>query len=122
MATPVTPVTRTDSTGSVCMKFIGLSETSHITVSDAASILRVNRASLLRNMDEIPHVKVGNEYRIACWFLMLEPPPVYMSKQKYEPDTFYQPPLPFSVKPERRWFNTGRLVYLDPFGDAVPGR
>ena len=99
--------------------FYGQSDVPYIPVKDAAQMLRVNPFTLYRNMDQIPHIKLGNEYRIACWFLLLEPPPIHVFKHDYEHDTFYQPPLPFVYKPQRRWANTRRLVHLDPFGDPL---
>ena len=100
-------------------QFIGKSDVPYVSVEEAAHILRVSKWTIYRNIDHIPHVKVGNVYRINVLYLGLEPPDIKGCRATYKPDTFYQPPLPFDVKPQRRWRNGHRLVRLDPFGDVL---
>ena len=36
-----------------------------ITVADAAALLSVSRATLYRNLDDVPHLKIGGTVRIV---------------------------------------------------------
>jgi excisionase family DNA binding protein len=100
-------------------QFIGKSEVPYVSVEEAAHILRVSKWTIYRNIQQIPHVKVGNVYRINVIFLGLVPPVIKGCKTTYEPEMHYQLPLPFDIKPQRRWRNNHQLVALDPFGDAL---
>lgn len=96
---------------------LGTSPVRYVSVEQAARILRMNTATLYRNMEDVPHIKVGKEFKIPCEFLMLSPPPVNHQTIKAPAQPFYhQPYLPFDVVPERRWRNNGRLAKYDPFG------
>jgi hypothetical protein len=100
--------------------YLGTSDTRYLTVERAARILRVNPATIYRNLHEVPHLRNGNLIVIPCEWLFMEPPPIPVSGRRYvtpEP-WFEQLELPIEIKPVRRWRNNGRPVVLDPFGDV----
>ena len=99
--------------------FYGTASTAYLSVEEAARVLRMNPRTIYRNLHDVPHVRSGQLIRIPCEWLMLRPPPIRHRYFTYNPPAFWQPPLPFDVKPERRWRNNNRLVRLDPFGDAL---
>ena len=55
-------------------------EPSYVSPETAASLLRVNLNSVYRALrtSEIPHVRIGREYRIPVEFLGVTAPPVYV--------------------------------------------
>lgn len=99
--------------------FYGEAASRYLTVDEAARLLRMNAYTLYRNMADVPHIMVGTDYRIPCEFLMLRPPPIPYLRRVIQPEPYFQPYLPFEVKPERRWRNSKRLVSLDPFGHPL---
>ena len=99
--------------------FYGQSTVPYVSVDDAARILRMSAWTLYRNMEDIPHIKVGPEFRIPVEFLMMEPPPIKVYGKVYQPRFYHQPFLPFEVKPIRSWRNSRRPVVLNPFGEPI---
>lgn len=100
--------------------FYGVSDQRYLSVEDAARILRVSEWTLYRNLDDVPHVRVGTLIKIPCEWLFLEPPKVPVIRGSVTPPRWFeQPPLPFEVKPERRWRNSKRLVRLNHFGEPL---
>jgi hypothetical protein len=99
------------------MRYLGQSPTAWLTVEDAAHILRVSTATIYRNLSDVPHTRLGTDIRIPCEWLYLEPPRVEAFRHSYPAPRWYeQLQLPFEVKPERRWRNTKRRIYLNPLG------
>jgi hypothetical protein len=99
--------------GRLCM-FYGSSPTPYLSVEDAAAMLRVSAWTLYRNLQDVPHIRVGSLIKVRCEWLFLEPPARF-NHQTYHPQP-HQDTLPFDVKPVRVWRNTGKPVMLDPFG------
>lgn len=97
--------------------FLGTSPTPYLSVEDAARVLRMSPWTLYRNLDDVPHIRVGTSIRVRCEWLFLEPP-ASVSHVPYVPQP-HQPMLPFDVKPERRWRNNGHLVRLNHFGEPL---
>ena len=92
--------------------FYGRSDTAYVSVEYAAKRLRMSPWTIYRNLQDIPHVRVGTYIRIPCQWLFLEPPRTRVFKGSLEPAP-YQPYLPFEVTDKRRWRNTGHIV--DPY-------
>ena len=44
----------------------------YVSVEDAAKVLRVSPWTLYRNIDEVPHTRIGNLIRVHVSFLMCE--------------------------------------------------
>lgn len=99
--------------------FYGTSAVPYLSVEEAARVLRMNPYTIYRNLHDVPHIRSGQVIRIPCEWLMLRPPVQRVLGRTIQAPTFWQEPLPFDVKPERRWRNNKRLVHLDPFGDAL---
>lgn len=89
--------------------YVGKSKTRWFTVEAAADLLRVNKESIYRNLDEIPHIRFGRDIRIPCEFLLLEPPVERMCRIDVRHERWFkQLELPFEVPAQRRWRNGAR--------------
>lgn len=97
--------------------YLGKSDVPYLSVRDAARILRVDEDTIYNNLNDVPHIKVGNLIRIRCEWLFLEPP-ARVYEQRYEPKP-HQMMLPFDIKPVRVWRNTGKPVMLNPYGEPI---
>lgn len=98
--------------------YLGTSDTRYLTVERAARILRVNPATIYRNLHEVPHVRHGHFIVIPCEWLFMEPPQVRSLTRYVTPEPWFEQLALFDITPVRKWRNNGRPVVLDPFGDV----
>lgn len=99
------------------------SHVRYLTVDECARILRMNPATIYRNLDDVPHERHNGNIIIPCEFLFMTPPPVNVLGKTIPTARWWQQMvLPFEIPSQRRWRNSGRLVqsYHYPLRKAVP--
>ncbi len=93
------------------MTVLGTSPYPYVSVEDAALILRMNKWTLYRNMQDIPHIKLGGIWKIHVSFLMLEyTPPVEVTKYLQEDMNQLEFEYDVPIRTVRRYRNTREMI------------